>query len=86
MRMDVVAEGVENFEQVMYLRELGIRSAQGYVFAPPLPGKAFLQLVEAMDTLLATAASKAALAGAEPKAELADAQVSAQASAQVSAA
>ena len=38
MRMDVVAEGVENFEQVMHLRELGIRSAQGYVFAPPLPG------------------------------------------------
>ena len=51
MRMDVVAEGVENFEQVMHLRELGIRSAQGYVFAPPLPGSAFLQLVEAMDTL-----------------------------------
>jgi sensor c-di-GMP phosphodiesterase-like protein len=51
MRMDVVAEGVENFEQVMHLRELGIRSAQGYVFAPPLPGSAFLQLLEAMDTL-----------------------------------
>jgi sensor c-di-GMP phosphodiesterase-like protein len=51
MRMDVVAEGVENFEQVMHLRELGIRSAQGYVFAPPLPGSAFLQLVEAMDKL-----------------------------------
>src|SRR5664279_5436841 len=33
MRMDVVAEGVENFEQVVHLRELGIRSAQGYVFA-----------------------------------------------------
>jgi len=49
MRMDVVAEGVENFEQVMYLRELGVRSAQGYVFAPPLPGKSFLQLIEAMD-------------------------------------
>ena len=42
MRMDVVAEGVENFEQVMYLRELGVRSAQGYVFAPPLPGKSLL--------------------------------------------
>ncbi|MGI8527727.1 MAG: EAL domain-containing protein [Pseudolabrys sp.] len=41
MRMDVVAEGVENFEQVVHLRELGIRSAQGYVFAPPLPGSAF---------------------------------------------
>jgi len=51
MRMDVVAEGVENFEQVMHLRELGIRSAQGYVFAPPLPGSAFLQLVEAIDPL-----------------------------------
>jgi len=51
MRMDVVAEGVENFEQVMHLRELGIRSAQGYVFAPPLPGSAFLQLVESLDPL-----------------------------------
>ncbi len=51
MRMDVVAEGVENFEQVMHLRELGIRSAQGYVFAPPLPGRAFLDLVEALDPL-----------------------------------
>lgn len=49
MRMDVVAEGVENFEQVVHLRELGVRSAQGYVFAPPLPGSAFLQLVEAID-------------------------------------
>lgn len=51
MRMDVVAEGVETFEQVMHLRELGIRSAQGYVFAPPLPGSAFLQLVEAIDPM-----------------------------------
>jgi sensor c-di-GMP phosphodiesterase-like protein len=51
MRMDVVAEGVENFEQVMHLRELGVRSAQGYVFAPPLPHSAFLQLVEAIDPL-----------------------------------
>ena len=51
MRMDIVAEGVENFEQVMHLRELGIRSAQGYVFAPPLPGSSFLQLIEAIDPL-----------------------------------
>jgi len=55
MRMDVVAEGVENFEQVMHLRDLGIRSAQGYVFAPPLPGSAFLQLVEAIDPVGAAA-------------------------------
>lgn len=51
MRMDVVAEGVESFEQVVHLRELGIRAAQGYVFAPPLPVTAFLQLVEAIDPL-----------------------------------
>jgi sensor c-di-GMP phosphodiesterase-like protein len=59
MRMDVVAEGVENFEQVMQLRELGIRSAQGYVFAPPLPGSAFLQLVEAIDPLPAAVPAEA---------------------------
>lgn len=56
MRMDVVAEGVENFEQVMHLRALGVRSAQGYVFAPPLPGSAFLKLVEAIDPLQLPAA------------------------------
>jgi sensor c-di-GMP phosphodiesterase-like protein len=58
MRMDVVAEGVENFEQVMHLRELGIRSAQGYVFAPPLPGSSFLQLIEAIDPLPVAAAEE----------------------------
>lgn len=47
MHMDVVAEGVENFEQVMQLRELGILAAQGHVFCPPLPGSSFLALVEA---------------------------------------
>ncbi len=60
MRMDVVAEGVETFEQVVHLRELGIRSAQGYVFAPPLPGSAFLRLVEAIDPLPAQAPPGAA--------------------------
>ncbi|MGH6789026.1 MAG: EAL domain-containing protein [Pseudolabrys sp.] len=58
MRMDVVAEGVENFEQVTHLRELGIRSAQGYVFAPPLPGSSFLQLIEAIDPLPAAAVER----------------------------
>ncbi len=51
MRMDIIAEGVENFEQVADLRERGIRAAQGYVFAPPLPGPLFLQLLEASDPL-----------------------------------
>jgi sensor c-di-GMP phosphodiesterase-like protein len=60
MRMDVVAEGVENFEQVMHLRALGVRMAQGYVFAPPLPGSSFLQLVEAIDPLQPAAADPSA--------------------------
>lgn len=49
MRMDIIAEGVETFEQVQHLRECGIRKAQGYVFAPPLPGPSFLKLLEASD-------------------------------------
>ena len=51
MRMEIVAEGVETFEQVVHLRNLGIRAAQGYVFAPPLPSSSFLQLLEAIDPL-----------------------------------
>ena len=45
MRMEIIAEGVETFEQVQHLRARGIRQAQGYVFAPPLPGASFLQLL-----------------------------------------
>ena len=51
MRMEIIAEGVENFEQVVHLRDLGIRAAQGYVFAPPLPASSFLRLIEAIDPL-----------------------------------
>ena len=51
LRMDIIAEGVESFEQVVFLRDLGIRAAQGYVFAPPLPASSFLQLIEAIDPL-----------------------------------
>jgi sensor c-di-GMP phosphodiesterase-like protein len=55
MRMEVVAEGVESFEQVLHLRELGIRAAQGFVFSPPLPTSAFLQLVKTIDPIKADA-------------------------------
>jgi sensor c-di-GMP phosphodiesterase-like protein len=47
MGMDIIAEGVETFEQVQHLRDRGIRKAQGYAFAPPLPSSSFLQLLEA---------------------------------------
>jgi EAL domain-containing protein (putative c-di-GMP-specific phosphodiesterase class I) len=49
LRMQIIAEGVETFEQVVFLRDRGISSAQGFVFSPTLPGAAFVQLVEALD-------------------------------------
>jgi EAL domain-containing protein (putative c-di-GMP-specific phosphodiesterase class I) len=52
LRMQIIAEGVETFEQVIFLRDHGISSAQGFVFAPPLPGPAFVQLVEALDPVV----------------------------------
>jgi sensor c-di-GMP phosphodiesterase-like protein len=51
MRMEIVAEGVETFDQVAYLRDQGVRYAQGYVFAPPLPCASFLKLLDAADPL-----------------------------------
>jgi sensor c-di-GMP phosphodiesterase-like protein len=51
LRMKIVAEGVERIDQVEYLRNHGISAAQGYVFAPPLPGAAFTTLIEAIDPL-----------------------------------
>ncbi len=73
MGMDLVAEGVENFDQVTYLRDRGIKAAQGYVFAPPLPSNSFLQLLDAMDPVAEAAATPvpAMPAAAPPKAVLA---------------
>jgi sensor c-di-GMP phosphodiesterase-like protein len=55
LRMQIVAEGVETFEQVVYLRDHGITSAQGFVFSPPLPATAFIQLIEAIDPVASKA-------------------------------
>ncbi len=46
--MDVVAEGVEEPLQVEYLREKGVRLAQGYLFAKPLPVDVYKRLIEKM--------------------------------------
>ena len=54
MNLDLIAEGVETIEQVEYLRAKGVRLAQGYVFAPPLPASSFLALVAAMAPLART--------------------------------
>lgn len=49
LQMKIIAEGVEQFEQVTYLRDIGITAAQGYCFAPPLAASLFVQLVQAVD-------------------------------------
>ncbi len=41
----VVAEGVETIEQASYLLRLGCATQQGYLFARPLAGEAFRQLL-----------------------------------------
>lgn len=43
--MGIIAEGVENQEQVNALRKLGISAAQGYFFAPALPPERYIELV-----------------------------------------
>ena len=62
LRMQIVAEGVERIDQVECLREHGISAAQGYLFAPPLPGDAFIKLINALNPL----AMEAVSAPAEP--------------------
>jgi EAL domain-containing protein (putative c-di-GMP-specific phosphodiesterase class I) len=47
LNIGVVAEGVETEDQVEHLKMLGVSTAQGYLFSPALPGKAFVDLVQA---------------------------------------
>jgi sensor c-di-GMP phosphodiesterase-like protein len=51
MRMHVIAEGVEDFQQVGELRARGISAAQGFLFAPPLPASSFLTLLGSIDPI-----------------------------------
>ena len=46
--MGIIAEGVESMEQVDILRALGVTTAQGYLFAPPLPASLFIQLANSL--------------------------------------
>ena len=46
LSMEVLAEGVENAEQVRFLREVGCDVIQGYYFSRPLPEEAFLELAD----------------------------------------
>ena len=44
MGIIVVAEGVENAEQLAWLRQRGCDQVQGYLFSPPLPAREFTEL------------------------------------------
>lgn len=45
MRQEIVAEGVETVDQMLFLRELGCDQLQGYLFSPPVTADAFIAMV-----------------------------------------
>lgn len=49
LRINVTAEGVETREQLRFLREIGMPTAQGYLFAPPLPIAAAVDMLRRQD-------------------------------------
>jgi diguanylate cyclase (GGDEF)-like protein/PAS domain S-box-containing protein len=46
LKLTVLAEGVENEDQLATLRRLGCDQVQGYLFSKPLPAEAFLTILE----------------------------------------
>lgn len=52
--MEVVAEGVETHEQLIYLREHNCDAIQGYYFSKPVPAVEFTKLLQAKKSLVIT--------------------------------
>lgn len=50
----MIAQGVENAEQLSYLREHGCDLVQGYYFSEPLSAEEFLELLERGNRCLAS--------------------------------
>jgi c-di-GMP phosphodiesterase len=46
LQMTVIAEGIENDEQLRALVACGVEEGQGYLVAPPLPAARFIELIE----------------------------------------
>ena len=47
LRLDLIAEGVENQRQVAYLREHGCLEAQGFLFGRPMPAEEMVAVLRA---------------------------------------
>jgi diguanylate cyclase (GGDEF)-like protein/PAS domain S-box-containing protein len=47
MELSVVAEGVENDDQLAFIRSVGCAAVQGFLFSPPVPLEQFVGIVEA---------------------------------------
>ena len=45
LRQEIVAEGVETREQMVFLRNLGCDQLQGYLFSPPITADAFARML-----------------------------------------
>ncbi len=60
LNMTLVAEGIENRQQVASLIACGVQEGQGYLMAPPLPIDRFIALVDAAAVSEKTAAAAAA--------------------------
>jgi EAL domain-containing protein (putative c-di-GMP-specific phosphodiesterase class I) len=46
LKLEIVAEGVENENQLQYLRERDVGIIQGYLFSPPVPAQEFRALLK----------------------------------------
>lgn len=46
LQLDVIAEGVETEEQLSYLRNLGCKEAQGYLFSKPVEAEQFAKVLK----------------------------------------
>ena len=51
LRQEIVAEGVENAEQMAFLRDLGCDQLQGFLFSPAVPGAEFARMLQSGDRL-----------------------------------
>ena len=45
LKLDLIAEGVENRTQLRYLGEHGCREAQGFIFSQPVPARQMAELL-----------------------------------------